>query len=149
MDDGSVQPMVCRQKGKIDAHGGGGGPTVSPPELPVPSHKRLHISPKITPSLTPSPCIVLQQPGQKSQFALLCRERFLLHWLGRTVFGTIWQEGRTHTVSGLIYTQLCRRTLVRPSLAISSDTGMEGPFLLIRCTSLWESSPIHQSLSRE
>ena len=97
----------------------------------------------------PLPVLFFNSRGKNLSSHCYAERGFSWHWIGRTVFGTIWQEGRTHTVSGLIFTQLCRRTLVRPSLAISSDTGMEGPFLLIRCTSLWESRSIHQSLSRE
>ena len=85
--------VLCKKRG-IDAH----GLTVSPAELPVP-WQRLHISPKITPSLTPLPMYCASQGAKMCagtlhsvKFTLLCREVSpVWHWLGRTVFGTIWQ----------------------------------------------------------
>ena len=116
--DGSVQPMVLCKKRGIDAHGGG-GLTVSPAELPVPwqdctFRQKSHLRSGI----------VLHR-GAKI-FTLLCREVSPgWHWLGRTVFGTIWQLPEKQS-SEMWITEECwtLQVRVRPSLrrfAISSD----------------------------
>ena len=114
--------VLCKKRG-IDAH----GLTVSPAELPVP-WQRLHISPKITPPLTPLPMYCASQGAKMCagtlhsvKFTLLCREVSPgWHWLGRTVFGTIWQLTHFNRVAKCCTLQVRVRTSLR-RFAISSD----------------------------
>ena len=86
-----------------------------------------------------------QRVALVAHFALLCT---FLPGSGLSVllFGGFWQLERN-----VIYTQMFCTHLSESEAGsqIPRDGWIEGRFLANQCTSLWESKPIHQSLSRE
>ena len=106
-------------------------------------------------TLTRAPCFVLF-------LALLWKNALMWHWmvahfallctflpgsgLAVLLFGGFWQLERN-----VIYTQMFCTHLSESEAGsqIPRDGWIEGRFLANQCTSLWESKPIHQSLSRE
>ena len=106
-------------------------------------------------TLTCAPCFVLflasavekcsQRVALVAHFALLCT--FLPgSGLAVLLFGGFWQLERN-----VIYTQMFCTHLSESEAGsqIPRDGWIEGRFLANQCTSLWESKPIHQSLSCE